>query len=326
MVDVIINTDHFPEDERFERWHEMVARALMPVEIINTGRQAYRSELRIIALGQVQVQAVRSTPCLSVRTAKLVRKSDPEIVHVVIVSRGHAAVEQNRIHASMRPSDLVFYDSSRPSSVEARIGAHGTARGLTATIPRALIPLPPAVLQRWSATTFSAQAGAARLLAKFLSGVANEKNKYGPSDAARLGSIATDLFATSLAGLLNTIDTLPADTRQQALLIEIQNFICQHLRNPDLTPATVATAHHISVRTLHRLFQTEHCTVASWIRQQRLKRCRDDFANPRLRHHSILAIASRWGFTDPAHFSRLFYRTYGLPPREYRALAHGQPS
>jgi AraC-like DNA-binding protein len=29
-------------------------------------------------------------------------------------------------------------------------------------------------------------------------------------------------------------------------------------------------------------------------------------------------VAARWGLPDSAHFSRLFRRTYGLPPAEYR--------
>jgi AraC-like DNA-binding protein len=29
-------------------------------------------------------------------------------------------------------------------------------------------------------------------------------------------------------------------------------------------------------------------------------------------------VAARWGLPDSAHFSRLFRRTYGQPPAEYR--------
>ncbi|MEV8610809.1 helix-turn-helix domain-containing protein [Amycolatopsis sp. NPDC051373] len=36
------------------------------------------------------------------------------------------------------------------------------------------------------------------------------------------------------------------------------------------------------------------------------------------RHVPIAAIGRRWGFSDAAHFSRLFRSTYGRSPREYR--------
>ncbi|MER6528588.1 helix-turn-helix transcriptional regulator [Streptomyces sp. NPDC001508] len=59
---------------------------------------------------------------------------------------------------------------------------------------------------------------------------------------------------------------------------------------------------------------------AAWIRHRRLERCRLDLNNPRLNARPIHAIAERWGFTNPTHFSRLFRATYGIPPRDYRNL------
>ena len=33
----------------------------------------------------------------------------------------------------------------------------------------------------------------------------------------------------------------------------------------------------------------------------------------------MAAIGARWGYPDPAHFSRLFKAAYGVGPRDYRA-------
>nr|WP_307135702.1 AraC family transcriptional regulator [Streptomyces aurantiacus] len=33
------------------------------------------------------------------------------------------------------------------------------------------------------------------------------------------------------------------------------------------------------------------------------------------------AVAARWGFTDPTHFSRLFRTVYGMPPRDFGSLS-----
>ena len=103
-------------------------------------------------------------------------------------------------------------------------------------------------------------------------------------------------------------------------LLRIHAFIEQHLGDADLTPGLVAAAHYISVRYLYRLFDTQGTTVASWIRQRRLERCRRDLADPALDALPVSAIAARWGLPDAAHFSRLFRRTYGQPPAEYRRL------
>jgi len=36
----------------------------------------------------------------------------------------------------------------------------------------------------------------------------------------------------------------------------------------------------------------------------------------------VAAVGARWGYPDPAHFSRLFKAAYGVGPRDYRA-SHG---
>ncbi|MEU1622891.1 helix-turn-helix domain-containing protein [Streptomyces sp. NPDC005722] len=97
-------------------------------------------------------------------------------------------------------------------------------------------------------------------------------------------------------------------------MLRIRGFIEQHLADPGLTPATVAAAHNISTRQLHRLFQAQNMAVAGWIRRRRLENCRRDLADPRYGQHTVQVVAARWGFTDKAHFSRLFRATYGMPP------------
>ncbi|MGC5286637.1 helix-turn-helix transcriptional regulator [Micromonospora sp. DT231] len=106
--------------------------------------------------------------------------------------------------------------------------------------------------------------------------------QYHAADASRLGAVGLDLATTMLG---------------------------RHL---------VADAHHISVRSLHRLFEAEDTTVASYIRDLRLARCRRDLTDPALRSLPAQAVAARWGFPDKAHFSRAFRAAYGITPQEHR--------
>lgn len=82
----------------------------------------------------------------------------------------------------------------------------------------------------------------------------------------------------------------------------------------------IADAHHVSLRTLHRLFEAEEGTVAGYVRDLRLARCRHDLLDPALRHEPIQAIAARWGFRDKAHFSRVFRAAHGMTPQAWRTM------
>ena len=113
----------------------------------------------------------------------------------------------------------------------------------------------------------------------------------------------------------------PVETRERALVLSVRAFIEERLGDPALAPPMIAAAHHVSLRYLHKLFESQQTTVAALIRERRLERCRRDMLDPALRAQPVSAIAARWGLTNPAHFSRLFRAAYGSAPAEFRALA-----
>ena len=70
-----------------------------------------------------------------------------------------------------------------------------------------------------------------------------------------------------------------------------------------------------------KLFQPEGTTVSAWIRARRLEGARRDLGDPEFAGLTIAALAARWGFSDPARFSRAFRAVYGCSPTEARAVA-----
>jgi AraC-like DNA-binding protein len=109
-----------------------------------------------------------------------------------------------------------------------------------------------------------------------------------------------------VATRIDRVSTVPAETQQHAMTLRIQEFIDHHLGDPDLSPGMVAAAHHISTRTLHKLFEAEEHTIAASIRRSRLERCRQDLLDPGLLNCPVGAVGARWGFRDAAGFSRAF--------------------
>ncbi len=148
-----------------------------------------------------------------------------------------------------------------------------------------------------------------------------ERNHLAPVDRSAAESINLVLMdlLTALLALSPEADVcVSPESPQNALLLRIKGFIRQNLGDPGLTPTSVAAAHHISTRYLHRLFQGQDTTVAALIRRQRLERCRHDLADATLAHLPINSVAAYWGFTEPSVFSRTFRAAYGMAPRDYR--------
>jgi len=98
----------------------------------------------------------------------------------------------------------------------------------------------------------------------------------------------------------------------------IKDHVERNLADPALCPASIAAAHHISVRYLHKLFAAEQLTVSGYLRGRRLRRCALQLRDPRLAGVPIAVLAGRAGFGDLSGFGRAFKTSFGLTPSQYR--------
>ncbi|KOG88726.1 AraC-like ligand-binding domain-containing protein [Streptomyces varsoviensis] len=316
-METVLRTDDLPAAERFPFWLDTIRRTMSPYEIRTDRTDDFQARLRTVQLGPVQAAGLAQQELKASRTAKHIRQSDPEHFQLGVNLRGWVEAEQYRRRVVLGPGDLVFHDTSHPFHATTRV-ADGLTVELLLAVPRPLLPLPPRRIPELFLTRLPGREGIGRLLSRQLLELSRGDCSYTPSDTARLGAVTVDLLAALLAHELDADAALPQDTRQRALFARVSTFLDEHLDDAALTPETIAAAHHMSLRSLHRLFRANATSVAAAIRTRRLERCRRALADPGLARHPVHAIAARWGFTSYAHFSRLFTKTHGLSPGEYR--------
>ncbi|MET8771573.1 helix-turn-helix domain-containing protein [Streptomyces sp. NPDC004658] len=184
-------------------------------------------------------------------------------------------------------------------------------------IPLCLLDASAADLREVSHTRLSGRSGLASLVSQFLTALAGTPRHQRLAGGRRLALNTADLVALLVGDVLQTRGRRAAPGSHE-MLTRIQQHIQDNLMDPDLAPESIARAHHISVRYLHKLFQSRGTTVSAWIRQRRLDACR---AELRARRRTVAAVAHSWGFASPSHFSRLFRQTYGITPKEWQASA-----
>ena len=186
-------------------------------------------------------------------------------------------------------------------------------------VPKVLLRPFGDALAAGTARAIPGDAGLGSLIVPFALGLADRLEDGSLGDGR-------DELGETLVGLLRALAVDGGERRAApapALLMQVKAHIERHLGDPALRPGSIAAAHFITTRYLHRLFEAEGCTVSEWIRRARLERCRRDLADPALAGDTILAIATRWGMPDGAHFSRMFRATHGMSPREFRAGCAG---
>ncbi|MFI6290500.1 helix-turn-helix domain-containing protein [Nonomuraea sp. NPDC050790] len=314
-----VSTAELPAKERFAVWREVSATRWLPVaagcdpHLENT----FQVRADFSELGPVQVVVMTTTPQWIHRTPKLIRRSDPETFLVTCSVHGRVWTEQDDRHAELHVGDLSLRDSSQPCLTRLT-PSRRAAQMVCLQFPRSFLPFPQRALRDLIGLRIPGDRGVGALSSQFLLRLVRHLHTFSPADTARLSVLTLDMLTTALASELDAHSMVPPHTRQSALLTEIRAFILANLGDTRLSPDTIAAAHHISRRYLHKLFHAEGHTVAAWIRERRLQRCRRDLADPRLAAHPIGAIAARWGFTSPAHFSQAFRSAYGLSPRQFR--------
>lgn len=303
-----------PRAERFDWWCDLVRQDLVPTHITSSHQADFQAWAMPMELGPVRVSVLSFPNLESQRTPQLIRQSDPELWEIGYIATGTMGLEQARSRALTQAGDLLLYDTSRPFDAKVTEGG----RIIVLHLPKTVVPVPAPSLRGLVSRRLPAR-GSGAMLTGFLQELA--RWEWHGWEAERLGSAAIQLASAFLGHLADTEGLLPPETRQVALLYSIKVFIEANLADPHLTPRAVADAHHISVRYLHHLFREEKQTVGTFIREQRLERCRADLIAPGFATRPVAAVCARWGFTDPAGFNRAFKAAYGMPPGEYRKQA-----
>ncbi|WP_440098510.1 helix-turn-helix domain-containing protein [Streptosporangium sp. H16] len=311
-----LSLSHLPARERFAFWRETVASTIVPLDVSSDHADEFRATMQVLDLGAVQISAHTHSPIHVRRTAKLIRQSGPEHYQVTLVRRGTIISAQAGRDTMVGPGDLLLHDTWRP--LHGTHVDHARVGGVQVAVPRELVPLHPDLVGQVCAVRLRGREGIGALLRQFLVQVARNADTYRPADASRLGGVCIDLLTALLAHHLETDRMVPHESHQRTQLLRIHTHIERSLGDPELSPGTIAAAHHMSLRSLHRLFAEQGSTVSEWIRTRRLEQCRRELASAEHRHLPIRAIAARWGYTHPGNFTRAFRTAYGLNPDEYR--------
>jgi AraC-like DNA-binding protein len=299
-----------PED-RFAMWHEAARRSFFPLDLQQLGARPFSGRLihhELVAIDAYQVIADASR-CR--RTSAGIAEADPEQLKIHLLRRGHCDIHQDGRFGVLSPGTIATVDSSSRYMLEAR----EPFELVIFSVPIALLGPYADTLRRTTATVSESGIGVSSLIATFLDRLLDqlEDGSIARSQGALAETVVALLRALALEGSGEHV-VAPAP-----LLLDLKGYIERHVADPTLSPATIAAAHFISTRYLHKLFGREEHSVSETIRRARLERCQRDLADPALARQTIASIAARWGMRDAAHFSRLFRDAYGCSPREHRA-------
>ncbi|MFD5739100.1 helix-turn-helix domain-containing protein [Streptomyces massasporeus] len=315
-MSVVLSTASLPAADRGERWHHAVSRTFIPLDVRLLEDDPSPGSIVSHRLGSIQVSQVQAGPQVVTRSRRLIARDGKEFLILTLQRRGSALKEQDGRQARIGPGDFSLSDSSRLFRKKVQDAFCFTSFHF----PREDLRVRDEDLRALTATAFSGREGSAALVGTYFARLAREAGHLDAVAGRQFAATALDLLALLINERSGRFAPRGPETAA-ATLVRLKDHILRHLADPGLAPPGIAAAHFMSVRYLHKLFQAEGVTVGEWIRTQRLERCRRDLLRSPDRGHGVAAVARRWGFTSPSHFSRAFRAAYGMTPREWQT--HG---
>jgi AraC-like DNA-binding protein len=295
--------------QEFHEFRHAVSSAYVPLRVTSDAPNRFRGSIRALDLDQLHVSEVTARTHLVERTPELISRGGHQYFKLSLQLSGTGLLAQSGREALLLPGDIAIYDTDRPYTLV----FDDDFRMLVLMFPQTLLDLPADSVRQLAAVRFEGCTGIASIIEPFLRRMADGMDALAGPAGPRLGRNALDLVATMFAAELG------APRPHAALASRIRAYIDEHLGEPGLGPAQIAAAHYISTRHLHGIFHKQGESVSALIRARRLERSRRDLLNPLLRDQMIGGIATRWGFVDAAHFSRLYKTAFGESPSDTRA-------
>ncbi|MDP3823905.1 MAG: helix-turn-helix domain-containing protein [Burkholderiales bacterium] len=311
-----MSTDQVAAPERAGFWSDWINRLFCGLQSDLYGDTVFDGRMATVHAGDIVLTRLEANRHRVMRSASLARASDTGYLKIVAPYLGCAGVEQNGREAWVTPDQWSIYDTTDSYAVANPV----RVEHLIVMVPKARLVERGLALDPLMARRLGGSGGVARLALETMRSAYRELPGMSEAAARGVGDAITQFVHLSMLDLAG-IGT--AVTQREALRERIKQLVNERLGDPQLSVDGIAQSLNCSRRHLYNAFSEEPDGVAGYILRRRLEACRQSLADSHNERRSITDIAFSFGFSNMAHFSRVFRSHQGVPPSDYRRAAGG---
>jgi AraC-like DNA-binding protein len=309
------STKAIEADRPFGSWAEDLADAFVQLEPRKITEQPFQGVISRTDVAAIKISRVEATKHVVLRLRSHIARSIGDVYFVNLQLDGVGRYTQRGHEQICGPGDLAVVDTTEPFEIE-------NCRNFSLfcfAVPRQL--LPGTLAERPRLRLSATEAG--RALSRTLAGHADLCLRSVPnSGISAFGAQHVVDLISHAPGILE--EQPPERAGRSVLLSMMLDYIDRHVDDPDLGADMLALKFHCSQRYVHKLFSTTGRSLGEHINGQRILLCTRNLLDHARQRATVAEIAFEAGFRDISHFNRLFKRSTGLAPREFRrAMSQG---
>jgi len=314
----LLTTHGLPASGRAAAWGEMYATRMSQCEFTPGDTDTFEAELRVGQLGPVKLARLSVDRCSVERKQSHIARNAPRLYNFLLQAEGASTFYHCGKEANLVAGDFVLCDTGLPHYFRTHDHSVTVMLRVPGEILRTYLPTPEQFCGRQLGHAAGLTGTVAAMVRELSSGCAAG---IDPAHEDRVARFLLELMAMSYTTGMAAPDTGSSITWQRHK--SVLHFIENNLRDPELSPASIAAGLRVSPRYLRSVFAPGGEKMSAFILRRRLEECARQVADPAWHAHTLTEIAFSWGFNSAAHFTRTFHEKYGMAPRQYRRAALG---
>jgi acetamidase/formamidase/AraC-like DNA-binding protein len=305
-------TESYPQAARLHAWRDALDGIGLRSSVAGAPQSA--RALHGIIESRTSIGGFALSVLTSVAQTLELKTSAADCLQIVLAVDGAATLVADGRREPVAVHDIVYLPPREQASLEFATDF----RVFVVRVPRAAVGARLFASSSIRAGRIAADAGIGHVFSAFLASIAESVDTLSVGELRPLELALAEFLVACLAGRQEEASINGLTASQAAIYARACRTIDERLGDPAICLAAIAKEVRVSSRYLQKLFETAGQSFSAYLRQRRLERCRAELVDPLYEKMSISDICFRWGFNDPAHFSRAFREQYQMSPRAFR--------
>jgi len=306
-----------PARTRAASWNALYSARINAADLTTAEGDTFDAEIRAGDLGPIGVVRMTCGRSFIDRTPRHIVHAADRTYTFILQARGSGVFAHYGHQSTLRDGDFVLCDSAAPHSYRVDDRSEVVMLRVPAMVLKEHLPSPECFCGR----RLDVSKGLTSTMAALTLSLCEQLEAGLSFDFhTRVARHLLEMIATSYAIAFESLISRSSIIGGRHANVKL--YIEQNLRDPELSPSTIANRLKLSSRYLRMIFAAGNETVSAYILRRRLEECARQMSDTRWRGHSISEIAFGWGFNSAPHFTRSFRERFKVSPRDYRSNPH----